>query len=54
MKYALFLYDTEDFQTLSEGEQMAIIGEYGAYSEALEKRQRSSSRSRARNARSMR
>lgn len=37
MKYALFLYDTEDFQDLPEAEQMEIVGQYAAYSEMLEK-----------------
>ncbi|MEL6662205.1 MAG: YciI family protein [Pseudomonadota bacterium] len=37
MKFALFLYDTEDFQSMSEAEQAEIVGQYGAYSELLEK-----------------
>lgn len=37
MKFALFLYDNEDFQDLPEAEQMEIVGQYGAYSELLEK-----------------
>lgn len=37
MKYALFLYDNEDFQTLPEAEQMEIVSQYAAYSELLEK-----------------
>ncbi|MEM9739108.1 MAG: YciI family protein [Pseudomonadota bacterium] len=37
MKYALFLYDTEAFETMSEAEQAAIIRQYAAYSELLEK-----------------
>ena len=37
MKYALFLYDNEDFQTMTPEDQSAIVGEYAAYSEILEK-----------------
>lgn len=37
MKYVLFLYDTEDFETLPEAEQMEIVGQYAAYSEMLQK-----------------
>lgn len=37
MQFALFLYDTEDFQSLPESEQAAIIGQYMAYSQMLEK-----------------
>ena len=37
MQFALFLYDKEDFQSLSEAEQADIMGQYMAYSEMLEK-----------------
>ncbi|MEO0467557.1 MAG: YciI family protein [Pseudomonadota bacterium] len=37
MKYALFLYDSEDFESLPETEQMEIVGQYQAYSLMLEK-----------------
>ncbi|MEL6568534.1 MAG: YciI family protein [Pseudomonadota bacterium] len=37
MKFALFLYDKEDFQTMDEAAQAEIVGQYGAYSELLEK-----------------
>lgn len=37
MQFALFLYDREDFQSLSEAEQAAIIDQYRAYGELLEK-----------------
>ena len=37
MKYALFLYDREDFQEMGPDEQAAVMAEYAAYSETLEK-----------------
>lgn len=37
MKYALFLYDPEEFQKMSEAEQAEIVGQYAAYGELLEK-----------------
>lgn len=37
MKYALFLYDKEDFEAMGEAEQAEIIGQYAVYSQLLEK-----------------